>query len=410
MRVNFHKTPFVGCGHKYLLKPFNARQTVCQTPHRSPHKDPPKNFSKKIFVKVRICSCFNRIYGRKQKTGQSGRYFNNAERLARKEQIMKKRNLLATIGSLSLVTALSFGVVACAANSDSGNQAGNKHTFSQSGDFFAVSAASGASFLNAESGNATAKKRHALNAEQSVTGGETLVRPAEFTDENVKEIKNCLVMFDSVVGGGVSSKIEECGESDGEYSVYAYKMTVNFGGETAVMYYNETATKTEIDEDDDGIETETKTTLSGVLLSGENVYEALGKREEEISSDEQEFELELIVKKSAKDYIKFAYSTENEANENETEYECEIYENGVRVQKTEIEIEEENGKTEIKFELEKGGKKDGIEYKIVKRTENKFDISRKQNKKKSYILAEKIADGYTFTYSNGFSEAVPFAA
>lgn len=351
------------------------------------------------------------IWQKTKKQGRAVGYFNNAERLARKEQIMKKRNLLATIGSLSLVTALSFGVVACATNSDSsGNQAGNKHTFSQSGDFFAVSAASGVSFLNAESGNTTAKKRRALNAEQNVTGGETLVRPAEFTDENVKEIKNCLVMFDSVVGGGVSSKIEECGESDGEYSVYAYKMTVNFGGETAVMYYNETATKTEIDEDDDGIETETKTTLSGVLLSGENVYEASGKRKEEISNDEKEFELELIVKKSAEDYIKFAYSTENEANENETEYECEIYENGVRVQKTEIEIEEENGKTEIKFELEKGGKKDGIEYKIVKRAEDKFDICRKQNKNKSYILAEKTAQGYTFTYSNGFSETVLFTA
>ena len=147
-----------------------------------------------------------------------------------------------------------------------------------------------------------------------------------------------------------------------------------------------------------------------MLLSGENVYEASGKREEEISNDEKEFELELIVKKSAEDYIKFAYSTENEANENETEYECEIYENGVRVQKTEIEIEEENGKTEIKFELEKGGKKDGIEYKIVKRAEDKFDICRKQNKNKSYILAEKTAQGYTFTYSNGFSETVLFTA
>ena len=59
----------------------------------------------------------------KKQGGAVGR-FNQAERLARKEQIMKKRNLLATIGSLSLVTALSFGVVACAANSDSsGNQA-----------------------------------------------------------------------------------------------------------------------------------------------------------------------------------------------------------------------------------------------------------------------------------------------
>jgi len=69
-----------------------------------------------------------------------------------------------------------------------------------------------------------------------------------------------------------------------------------------------------------------------------------------------------------------------------------------------IKIEEKDGKTEIKFELEKDGKSDGVEYKIVRRSENKFDIKREINNKKSYILAEKLADGYVFTYSNGYSE------
>ena len=69
-------------------------------------------------------------------------------------------------------------------------------------------------------------------------------------------------------------------------------------------------------------------------------------------------------------------------------------------------IEEEDGETEIKFELKNGGKKDGVEYKIVKRDATRFDIRREQNKKKSYILAEKTADGYKFTYSNGYSETV----
>ena len=78
---------------------------------------------------------------------------------------------------------------------------------------------------------------------------------------------------------------------------------------------------------------------------------------------------------------------------NENKYECEIYEGDKKIQETEFKIEEKDGKTEIKFELEKDGKSDGVEYKIVRRSENKFDIKREINNKKSYILAEKLADG-----------------
>lgn len=68
-----------------------------------------------------------------------------------------------------------------------------------------------------------------------------------------------------------------------------------------------------------------------------------------------------------------------------------------KIQETEFKIEEKDGKTDIKFELEKDGKSDGVEYKIVRRSENKFDIKREINNKKSYIIAETLADGYVFT-------------
>lgn len=105
------------------------------------------------------------------------------------------------------------------------------------------------------------------------------------------------------------------------------------------------------------------------------------------------------MKKSESNFVVFTYETENEKGENETKYECEIYEGGKKIQETEFKIEEKDGKTEIKFELEKDGKSDGVEYKIVRRSENKFDIKREINNKKSYILAEKLADGYVFTYA-----------
>ena len=144
--------------------------------------------------------------------------------------------------------------------------------------------------------------------------------------------------------------------------------------------------------------------LVGVLVVGENAFETAGKRKEETKADEKEFELELAVKKSESNFVVFTYETENEKGENETKYECEIYEGGKKIQETEFKIEEKDGKTEIKFELEKDGKSDGVEYKIVRRSENKFDIKREINNKKSYILAGKLADGYVFTYSNGYSE------
>lgn len=338
---------------------------------------------------------------------------------------MKK---LSKIASLTLAAALTLSVAACTNGGTSGGSSGGgrqdgatKIEFKTGNDFFAMSAASGVSFLDTAGSAKRAGRRMRMlkNGEempltqeqteqpdqsesgQQPSGGE-LARPAEFTDENIAEIKNSLTMFESVVGGGVSSTVESCGEADGEYAAYAYKMIISFDGETAIMYYNELNTKTDADDD----ETETETTLSGKLVSGANVYETTGARKEEISDNEREFELELVIKKSENTFVKFTYGTETEADENETEYECEIYENGKKIQETEISIEEENGETEIKFELKNGGKKDGVEYKIVKRDATKFDIRREQNKKKSYILAEKAADGYKFTYSNGYSETV----
>lgn len=328
-----------------------------------------------------------------------------------------KKKILSKVASLGLAAVLTFGVTACtpsdsASSSGGGNaDTGTTASFNSSNDFFAMSAASGVNFLNAENADKRAVRRKKINTNVQAPAEEPTARPDEFTAENVAEIKNTLVMFDSIVGGGVSSKFESCGEDDGEYSSYTYKMTVNFGGESAVMYYNETDVKASVeqpddDDDDENIETEINCTLSGVLVSGEFIYNVDGVREEDQSADEREFKLEFTVKKTENDYVVFTYETESEAGENETSYECEIFENGVCIQETEIEIEEENGETEIKFELEKGGKTDGVEYKIKKRSENKFDIRREQNNKKSYILAEKNESGYKFTYSNGYSEVL----
>lgn len=320
-----------------------------------------------------------------------------------------KKNILAAIATLTLATALTTVNVSCA---NSGNKSGKKETpsatFHSSENFFALSAASGVSFLD----GADTMKQTATAAIALLSVETPAARPSEFTDEDVKEINNTLVMFDSIVGSDLSAKTDKNDGTDEKYALYEYKMTISFGGKNAVMYYNETDLKTETDHDDEdtetGTETETETeteaTLEGVLVSDEYEYSTTGMRKEETSTDETEYELELIVKKSETTFVKFSYGTETENTERETEYKCEIYENGKKIQKTKIEFEEENGQTEIKFKLEKNGKFDGAEYKIVKRSDNKYDIRREQNGKKTYILAEKTEQGYKFTYSNGFSE------
>ena len=312
-----------------------------------------------------------------------------------------KKNILAAIATLTLATALTTVNVSCANN---GNTSGKKETpsatFHSSENFFALSAASGVSFLD----GADTMKQTATAAIALLSVETPAARPSEFTDEDVKEINNTLVMFDSIVGSDLSAKTDKNDGTDEKYSVYEYKMTISFGGKNAVMYYNETDLKTETDHDEEETETETEATLEGVLVSDEYEYSATGMRKEETSADETEYELELIVKKSETTFVKFSYGTETESTERETEYKCEIYENGKKIQKTKIEFEEENGQTEIKFKLEKNGNFDGAEYKIVKRSDNKYDIRREQNGKKTYILAEKTEQGYKFTYSNGFSE------
>ena len=312
-----------------------------------------------------------------------------------------KKNILAAIATLTLATALTTVNVSCANN---GNKSGKKETpsatFNSSENFFALSAASGVSFLD----GADTMKQTATAAIALLSVETPSARPSEFTDEDVKEINNTLVMFDSIVGSDLSAKTDKNDGADEKYALYEYKMTISFGGKNAVMYYNETDLRTGTDHDEEETETETEAKLEGVLVSDEYEYSTTGMRKEETSADETEYELELIVKKSETTFVKFSYGTETENTERETEYKCEIYENGKKIQKTKIEFEEEDGQTEIKFKLEKNGNFEGAEYKIVKRSGNKYDIRREQNGKKTYILAEKTEQGYKFTYSNGFSE------
>ena len=76
-------------------------------------------------------------------------------------------------------------------------------------------------------------------------------------------------------------------------------------------------------------------------------------------------------------YVVVEQSSEN----NELEYEYEIYKNGVKVQKIEIELEKENDKTELEFELVNinSGIKEKTIYKIKSVDNELFEISLNKN-------------------------------
>lgn len=329
---------------------------------------------------------------------------------------MKKRNkFLTVIGSLVLVAALSFGVVACAGPN---KKAQTKSAASK--DVYALSAVAGANYLarlnevaapQGKEGGALAADVYAVTKtdvnESPVERSDVNERPVEYSDESVADIKNCLTMFDAVLESGISHTVEKNEEVDGDFADYNFIMTVTAGDFSAKVYFNElyTETKTEIDEEDGTEEFEESTYLSGVLLYGNEVFNVTGKREVENEDGENEYSIEFVTKKDDKNYVKVSYESETERNKAETSYEYEIVTDGKKVSETELSIETENGKTEIKFELENKSAEGKTEYKIVKKDDSdKFEIKAEFNGKKSYITVEAADGGYTFTYSNGYKE------
>ena len=323
---------------------------------------------------------------------------------------MKKKNkFLTIIGSLVLAAALSSGIVACA---NSGKNGGAKAAASK--DVYALSAIAGASYLTHVDDVTVRSAGNGSFVISSFASEKTATaRPDEYTDESVTDIKNCLTMFESTLAGGISHTVGKNEETEGELAEYNFVMTVEINGASAKVYYNEvyTETETEIDEEDGTEEFEESTYLTGVIVYGDETFNVSGKREVEKEEDETEYSIEFITKKDDKNYVKVSYGTETETNEKETSYEYEIVVNGKKVTETELSFEEEDGKTEIKFELENHASAGKTEYKIVKKDgSDKFEIRAEFNGRKSYITAERTAEGYTFTYSNGYRETLPFAS
>lgn len=306
-----------------------------------------------------------------------------------------KKKIISIVCALALIGTMTAALTACDVKGGGGNAAKVKVN---ANDVYALSALTGAEYL--------------AQTESGATGAAETTRPGVITDADVSGIKDCLNMFDDILaGGGISQNVAENTDKDGEFKDYPFVMTVTVGntGITAKMYYKEVNTVTETEIDDGEEETEVSTTLSGVMVFGDQKFDVTGKKEIETEGNEKETSIEFTTKSKTNplNYVKIKQSVEVENGAQEVEYEYEIYENGEKVREFKLEIEDENGKTEVSFKMEIENAPEETEYKIIKGdVDGKFKIKYEKGKEKGFITVEAVEGGYKLTYNNGYSEVI----
>lgn len=305
-----------------------------------------------------------------------------------------KKKIISIVCALALIGTMTAALTACDVKGG-GNAAKVKVN---ANDVYALSALTGAEYL--------------AQTESGATGAAETTRPGVITDADVSGIKDCLNMFDDILaGGGISQNVAENTDKDGEFKDYPFVMTVTVGntGITAKMYYKEVNTVTETEIDDGEEETEVSTTLSGVMVFGDQKFDVTGKKEIETEGNEKETSIEFTTKSKANplNYVKIKQSVEVENGAQEVEYEYEIYENGEKAREFKLEVEDENGKTEVSFKMEIENVPEETEYKIIKGdVDGKFKIKYEKGKEKGFITVEAVEGGYKLTYNNGYSEVI----
>lgn len=306
-----------------------------------------------------------------------------------------KKKIISIVCALALIGTMTAALTACDVKGGGGNAAKVKVN---ANDVYALSALTGAEYLD--------------QTESGATGAAETTRPGVITDADVSGIKDCLNMFDDIIsGGGITQTVEKNEDVEGLYKDYPFVMTVTVGntGITAKMYYKEVNTVTETEIDDGVEETEVSTTLSGVMVFDDKEFEVSGKKEIETEGNEKETSIEFTTKSKANplNYVKIKQSVEVENGAQEIEYEYEIYENGEKAREFKLEVEDDNGKTEVSFKMEIENVPEETEYKIIKGdVDGKFKIKYEKGKEKGFITVEAVEGGYKLTYNNGYFEVI----
>lgn len=230
------------------------------------------------------------------------------------------------------------------------------------------------------------------------------------SEQNQATIIEYTKMFEGMLSNGLAPTESDTTSTDGEYSVYAKKLSLTLSGDTYVMYYNEVVEGTETEIDDDEIEQETISFLYGKVVKGEIVYNVVGSREieSETKKDVTEYESELklifspseLVASDTKsiDNIDVTKLTEyviieQEAEDDEIEFEYTTKTATTNVKTVEIEFEIEDNRPELEIKIKENGSK--VKYIIEKSTNNRYSVKIKSNDNKVVYYI----DGETWTFS-----------
>ena len=296
-------------------------------------------------------------------------------------QKTKKSKFIAIIAAILLCLPLALLLTACGGT--------KKQVNTNSKEMYALSAMSSAIYLQQEQ-TSVVKSMKSVNLEQTSTE-----KPANITDGDLAGTKSCLTMFGDVIkNNGFTQKVEKNTNLSEELAKYNFVMTISIPNlsntNTYKLYYDEIATETQVEIQDEETETEISTTLEGVLIANETHFKVEGKKTIETEGNSTEYSIEFKTYLDENNYVVVEQSSEN----NELEYEYEIYKNGVKVQKIEIEFEKENNKTELEFELVNitSGIKEKTIYKIKSKDNELFEISLTKNGETQTFQA-KIVEG-----------------
>lgn len=301
------------------------------------------------------------------------------------------KKFLTLIVSGVMCVPMAFGIAGCNKK--------DKNINIVAKDVYALSAVSGATYLK-EMENSTS-----LTSKITAT-----TRPAHFSDADANNLKNSIQMFNQILlDDTLTQQTTLTPETDPYFGTYNFVMNIsvpniNGGVDEFKMYYNETETKTNKEIEDASLEVEVSTKLEGIMVVSGDVFDVYGEREFETEGNESESSIEFTTKSKTNpnNFIKISQEVEN----NEVEFEYEIYKDGIKVSESEFEIEQEKNHTVVELEF-KNSNQNKATYKLIKgNNSNEFNVTYKNGATTDTLKIVMLENAFEFTYSNGFTEII----
>lgn len=301
------------------------------------------------------------------------------------------KKFLTLIVSGVMCVPMAFGIAGCNKK--------DKNINIVAKDVYALSAVSGATYLK-EMENSTS-----LTSKITAT-----TRPAHFSDADTNNLKNSIQMFNQILlDDTLTQQTTLTPETDPYFGTYNFVMNIsvpniNGGVDEFKMYYNETETKTNKEIEDASLEVEVSTKLEGIMVVSGDVFDVYGEREFETEGNESESSIEFTTKSKTNpnNFIKISQEVEN----NEVEFEYEIYKDGIKVSESEFEIEQEKNHTVVELEF-KNSNQNKATYKLIKgNNSNEFNVTYKNGATTDTLKIVMLENAFEFTYSNGFTEII----